>query len=264
MIRQAFVKYHGTGNDFILVDNREGTFSLSGDDITGLCHRRLGIGADGLMELLSSDTHDFRMKYYNADGREGTMCGNGGRCISAFAADLGIVGREARFTAIDGEHRAHIEKTESVVWQVAVSLNDVTALEPFDEQSYVLDTGSPHFVRFVPDLEAIDVAEEGKKIRWDRHFRPEGINVNFVRRGASHLVVATYERGVEDVTLSCGTGVTAAAVAATAQAGDGEHTCNIRTAGGDLVVTFRKEKGGYRDIWLKGPARKVFEGTTIR
>ncbi len=264
MERHAFVKYHGTGNDFIVLDNRRGAWALTGQEIAALCDRHRGIGADGLMELLGSDRYDFIMKYYNADGREGTMCGNGGRCISAFAADLGIVGESARFLAIDGEHRARIGVAEGGTRTVSVSLNDVAGMQDGGTGAFILDTGSPHFVRFVTSFEGIDVRTEGRSIRWEKRFQPAGINVNFVRASGPQLEVRTFERGVEDVTLSCGTGVTAAAVAAAANSADGEYTWEILTAGGDLSVAFRKEKGTCRDIWLKGPATRVFEGVIER
>ena len=260
MIRLPFVKYHGTGNDFIVLDNRSGSVKLSPAEIKGLCDRHRGIGADGLMELVGSGTHDFGMKYYNADGLEGTMCGNGGRCISAYAADLGIVGDSARFLAIDGEHRARIGKEEAGSRTVSVSLNDVTGVRAKGSETFILDTGSPHFVRFVTSFEHIDVRRDGMEIRWDRQFQPGGINVNFVVADGSNLEVRTFERGVEEVTLSCGTGVTAAAIAAAASMDNGEYTWDIRTEGGHLTVSFRKVNGAFREVWLTGPAQRVFEG----
>ena len=259
-----FVKYHGTGNDFILIDNRQGQAKLSSDDIARLCHRRLGIGADGLMLLLPSADHDFEMKYYNADGKEGSMCGNGGRCITAFASDIGLAGEVVRFQAIDGLHEARIIRNVGTVKQVEIQLSDVRAIHKLDDSGFLLDTGSPHYVRFVPDLDKMDAMREGKRIRWEERFQPEGVNVNFVQRLPGRLQVITYERGVEDITLSCGTGVTACAIASSAGDNDGPGSWAIQTLGGDLEVTFVKIKETFTNIWLKGPAEKVYAGTVTR
>lgn len=259
-----FVKYHGTGNDFILIDNRTGKVVLDTEEIALMCHRRFGIGADGLMMLLSSAEYDFEMKYYNSDGREGSMCGNGGRCISAFAADLGIVNDVTRFSAIDGVHTARISHLADDTRQVVVSLNEVEEINRLRDPAFVLDTGSPHYVRFVQDLEGINVAQKGRSIRWDSRFAPGGVNVNFVQQTGKTLRVITFERGVEDITLSCGTGVTACALAASAELENGPHSWNISTAGGELEVSFVKNNGIYSDIWLKGPAERVFAGTRTR
>ena len=256
-----FIKYHGTGNDFILIDNRPGHIKLSREDIAWLCHRRLGIGADGLMLLLPSSDHDFEMKYYNADGKEGSMCGNGGRCITAFASDQGLAKEVVRFRAIDGVHEAKIIRSDSAVKQVEVRLNDVTAIRELDGSTFLLDTGSPHYVQFMPELDKVDALQDGKRIRWDERFKPEGVNVNFVERSPGGLRVITYERGVEDITLSCGTGVTASAIAASSGENDGPHAWTIRTMGGDLEVSFVKNNETFTNIWLKGPAEKVFAGT---
>lgn len=259
-----FSKYHGTGNDFILIDNRSGNVQLSQEEIAQLCHRRYGIGADGLMFLEGSRSYDFEMRYYNADGREGTMCGNGGRCISAFAFELGIVKDQGVFKAIDGVHRAVITPADGSAGTIEISLNDVVEIKKAGEGEYILDTGSPHFVKFTSRPEHIDVFSEGKRIRWDQRFQPGGINVNFVQKDSTGLHVRTFERGVEDVTLSCGTGVTACAIAAAAESPDGSYSWNIRTPGGSLTVMFKKETGRYTDIRLKGPAVKVFEGKRLR
>ncbi len=259
-----FTKYHGTGNDFILIDNRREQAILTSDDIAWLCHRRLGIGADGLMLLLPSADHDFEMKYYNADGKEGSMCGNGGRCITAFASDIGLTGEVVRFQAIDGSHEARITRDDGAVKQVEVQLNDVQAIHKLDDSGFLLDTGSPHYVKFVPDLDKMDALKEGKRIRWEKRFQPEGINVNFVQRSSGRLSVITYERGVEDITLSCGTGVTACGIAASAGDKDGPVSWTIQTPGGDLEVTFVKNNELFTNIWLKGPAEKVFAGTVTR
>ena len=251
-----FSKYHGTGNDFILIDNRAGNISLSKEEIAQMCHRRFGIGADGLMLLETFAGADFRMIYYNADGGESTMCGNGGRCIVAFAKSLGIIGTEASFIAIDGHHSASINDAG------IVSLEMIDVDEISDLGTYVmLNTGSPHYVLWVEDAEHSPVLEEGRRIRNEAQFSPGGINVNFVQRlSENRLRVRTYERGVEDETLSCGTGVTAAAIAAAGHT-TGSFIYNIETPGGNLQVAFRKwAKNAAEDITLTGPATFVYEG----
>ena len=251
-----FYKYHGTGNDFILIDNRDGAIRLNEDEVASLCHRRFGIGADGLMLLEQSDGYDFRMVYYNADGRESTMCGNGGRCITAFARELGIVSHHARFLAIDGEHTAtvHADGLISLHMQdvAEVSLKNGFAL---------LNTGSPHYIKWVTDVVHTDVYTEGNEIRNRVEFQPAGINVNFVQvLGENRLLVRTYERGVEDETYSCGTGVTAAAIAATGET-TGIFLMSIETPGGELQVSFTKHTPTTAvNIVLTGPAVKVFQG----
>lgn len=255
-----FFKYQGTGNDFVLIDQRV-TQYLSREDhkrIAGICDRRFGVGADGLMLLQNKAGYDFEMIYFNADGRESTMCGNGGRCITAFARYLGIICDHARFLAIDGEHLARINAADK---KVELQMSDVRQVE-ISPDFYVMNTGSPHYVTFVPELEAFDVYGEGKKIRESARFSAEGINVNFVRKTAEGIEVATYERGVEDETLSCGTGVTAAAISYWLKEGKTEgQEIAVQTKGGELSV--RLESDGYigfRNIWLTGPAEQVFEG----
>lgn len=255
-----FFKYQGTGNDFVLIDQRV-TQYLSREDhkrIAGICDRRFGVGADGLMLLQNKAGYDFEMIYFNADGRESTMCGNGGRCITAFARYLGIISDHARFLAIDGEHLARINAADK---KVELQMSDVRQVE-ISPDFYVMNTGSPHYVTFVPELEAFDVYGEGKKIRESARFAAEGINVNFVRKTAEGIEVATYERGVEDETLSCGTGVTAAAISYWLKEGKTEgQEIAVQTKGGELSV--RLESDGYigfRNIWLTGPAEQVFEG----
>lgn len=255
-----FFKYQGTGNDFVLIDQRV-TQYLSREDhkrIAGICDRRFGVGADGLMLLQNKAGYDFEMIYFNADGRESTMCGNGGRCITAFARYLGIICDHARFLAIDGEHLARINAADK---KVELQMSDVRQVE-ISPDFYVMNTGSPHYVTFVPELEAFDVYGEGKKIRESARFSAEGINVNFVQKTAEGIEVATYERGVEDETLSCGTGVTAAAISYWLKEGKTEgQEIAVQTKGGELLV--RLESDGYigfRNIWLTGPAEQVFEG----
>ncbi|MBM3437447.1 MAG: diaminopimelate epimerase, partial [Bacteroidetes bacterium] len=254
-----FVKYHGTGNDFILIDDREQKMNMTRDQIAFLCHRRFGIGADGLLLLGNSVVNDFSMKYFNADGAEGTMCGNGGRCITAFARSLGIIHESARFSAIDGEHFAKFEAGDSQMTYVSLKMTDVKTVDYFNSD-FVIDTGSPHLVKIVSDMDKVDVYTEGKRLRWDKAFQPGGINVNFAEIKSDHLVVRSFERGVEDITLSCGTGVTAAAIAASILSEDNLCRFDILTEGGKLVVRFTGSENTFTDIWLEGPAIKVFEG----
>lgn len=251
-----FYKYHGTGNDFILLDNRDQSIALETPQVAQLCHRHYGIGADGLMLLEAADDYDFRMVYYNSDGRESTMCGNGGRCITAFAHRLGIINDKARFVAIDGAHDATISKDGTI----SLHMQDVHHIDIRDGHT-VLNTGSPHYVQWVNDVKQTDVFAEGRKIRYSRPFEPNGTNVNFVQLQDGQLWVRTYERGVEDETLSCGTGVTATAIAATARA-TGNFKTAVQTPGGVLQVTFTKDSElSAQNVVLSGPATFVFEGT---
>lgn len=251
-----FYKYQGTGNDFILLDNRNAAIRLTDEQVALLCHRRFGIGADGLMLLEQAPGMDFRMVYYNADGSESTMCGNGGRCITAFAAKLGLVEKEASFIAIDGPHQATIHTDATI----SLRMQDVSHIDCYADHAE-LNTGSPHYIRWVDDVAATAVFEEGRRIRHLEQFAPKGINVNFVQRlEDDRLFVRTYERGVEDETMSCGTGVTAAAIA---NAGDktGRITTGIETPGGHLTIAFRKDTAcTATDVILTGPATFVFEG----
>lgn len=256
LMKQTFYKYQGTGNDFVLFDNRDGSLQLSQQEIALLCHRRFGIGADGLMLLERGQDVDFHMVYYNSDGNASTMCGNGGRCIAAFARDIGVTGEKAVFSAIDGLHE--VEHLAGAV--VSLRMQDVTGMVE-QEGGIVLDTGSPHYIKWVEDVQSADVSAEGRRIRNLAAFQPGGLNVNFVQRYEDALWVRTYERGVEDETYSCGTGVTAAAIASTGAA-TGAFKVPIRTMGGNLEVAFTKDSAGTaRDVFLIGPATFVFEGT---
>lgn len=251
-----FSKYQGTGNDFILIDNRQQNVRLQTGQIALLCHRRFGIGADGLMLLEMAEGFDFRMVYFNSDGRESSMCGNGGRCITAFARQLGLIGDTAFFTAIDGEHHARYTGDGLI----ALQMNDVNEIHHFDNYS-ILNTGSPHYVVRVENVLDTDVVHQGREIRNRDKFAPGGINVNFVQETASGLYVRTYERGVEDETLSCGTGVTASAIAATKDMA-GDFITAIDTPGGKLQVSFTKDTPGTaKSVVLTGPAVFVFEGS---
>lgn len=251
-----FYKYQGTGNDFILIDNRKNEIDLTTEQIKWLCDRRFGVGADGLMMLEIEPGADFKMVYFNSDGNESSMCGNGGRCISAFAKKIGVINDRAKFIAIDGVHEAVIHEGF-----VSLKMNDVKSIEK-NEDHFYLNTGSPHYVKFVEDVNQYNVFEEGKKIRYNDRFAAEGTNVNFIEKKDDVVFVRTYERGVEGETLSCGTGVTASAlVAAINGIATGKNYCKISTLGGDLRVKFDKVlETNFYNIWLEGPAEFVFEG----
>ncbi len=250
-----FYKYQGTGNDFVILDNRNGVYStLTEEQVRFLCDRKFGIGADGLMLLETIDGYDFKMKYYNADGKEGSMCGNGGRCLVQFAKEMGISRSHYHFLAVDGPHEAEFDSKGLV----RLKMQDVNAiaLDGFDK---VLDTGSPHYIRFMDDINDLDVFTEGRKIRYNNQYTEKGINVNFVSRENGGIRVRTYERGVEDETLSCGTGVTASAIAASD--GIGEQHVFINVEGGKLEVAFNRiDEQHCNNIWLIGPATFVFSG----
>jgi diaminopimelate epimerase len=260
-VRISFFKYQGTGNDFIMIDDREKTFPADNKKIIAqLCHRRFGIGADGLILLQKDETNSFYMQYFNSDGSESTMCGNGGRCISKFAFDLGIVENEFLFTAIDGPHKAIIREHSIVSLQMK-NVDDVSVEA---NSTYVLNTGSPHYVKFINEsITAIEVLEEARKIRYSERFAKEGINVNFVQiMDDGSLAVRTYERGVEDETYSCGTGVTASAIAHgfLHPREFAPHVVRLGTPGGALRVAYEKHENEITDVWLEGPASFVFHG----
>lgn len=252
-----FYKYQGTGNDFVILDNRTKKYSgLTTEQVQFLCHRRFGIGADGLMLLNDHSEYDFEMEYYNADGRESSMCGNGGRCLVKFANDMGIIRTNYSFLAIDGPHEASI----NIYGIVALKLKDVSTVKT-DRGHFVLNTGSPHYVEINGDVMNLDVFRRGKEIRYSPEFEKEGINVNFVEQLADvdKIMVRTYERGVEDETYSCGTGVTAAALVCHHN-DNGFNRVEVKTLGGDLSVEYDRIGEGFKNIWLNGPAVKVFEG----
>ena len=239
----------------MIIDNREKTVSLTPEQIRLLCDRRFGIGADGLMLLELEPGIDFKMVYFNSDGNESSMCGNGGRCITAFAKKMGIITTDAKFLAIDGMHESKIAED-----QVSLKMNDVRDMEVGDDY-FFLNTGSPHYVKFVKDIDHFDVVTEGKKIRYNERFKAEGTNVNFIERKEQELFVRTYERGVENETLSCGTGVTAAALVAGFKGlSTDKKNCHIKTLGGNLNVKFEKVlENTFYNIWLEGSAVYVFE-----
>lgn len=251
-----FYKYQGAGNDFILIDNRTALFDKNDTTlIQQLCERRFGIGADGLMLLQDSKIYDFEMAYFNADGHEGSMCGNGGRCIVAFARDLGIIQDKTVFLAVDGEHHAHIIED-----QVNLGMIDVNNYK-MDGNAYVIHTGSPHYVIMVNSLHDLNVYEKGYAIRNNETYSKEGINVNFIEKEKDGYFLRTFERGVEDETFACGTGATAAAMAIALQENmNGQITIPIRVLGGQLYISFDKKEDKFKDVQLKGPATFVYEG----
>jgi diaminopimelate epimerase len=252
-----FYKYQGTGNDFIIIDNRNAIITtLKTEKVKHLCERRFGIGADGLMLLNTKPGFDFDMKYYNADGREGSMCGNGGRCMVKFAYNMGLHKNKYHFTAVDGEHEAEINDDGIV----RLKMKDVNEIQDF-HGDFILNTGSPHYVKLVGDAMDYDVYRKGMDIRYSSDFAKEGINVNFVEQTQpDEIIVRTYERGVEDETLSCGTGVTASALALYHN-DVGYNDVTVTTKGGKLTVEYdRMDDGSYNNIWLCGPAEKAFEG----
>jgi diaminopimelate epimerase len=253
-----FFKYHGTGNDFIILPDPDGSIEMLLDSsmIYEMCQRHFGIGADGLMLLQKSSGYGFRMVYYNADGKESTFCGNGSRCITSLAHHLGWIGDETWFVASDGDHHARVSSDGDIAVKM-ISVKSITA----NDQEYILNTGSPHLVRFVANLDEIDLIKTAREIRFNDRWREEGINVNFVQIQENGLKMRTYERGVEDETLSCGTGTTAAALSwAWQNRVEGLGKISILTPGGQLTVTWMRGPHGFTDIWLSGPAKLVFEG----
>ncbi len=254
-----FYKYQGTGNDFIIADNRKNEYSLiSSDQVRRVCDRRFGIGADGLMLLNERPGYDFEMKYYNSDGKDGSMCGNGGRCMIKFVYHLGIHRELYKFMAVDGNHEAEID-SDGIV---SLKMKDVKGIRKF-HSDFIVDTGSPHYIKMVPDVMQVDVFKKGNEIRHSKEFEQEGINVNFVEQSedVDKIIVRTYERGVEDETWSCGTGVTAAALVCFHNE-NGFNEVGIKTLGGNLTVEYdRIDDSRYQNIWLCGPAEKVFEGS---
>ncbi len=263
-------KYQGAGNDFLIADNRDGAIALTAQQVAKLCDRRYGIGADGLMLLESSEDYDFRMVYYNSDGSGGMMCGNGGRCIVAFAADRGL--KHFDFDAADGFHTAQILEDRSGVKIVRLKMKDVHGYEQYESltgvnvqsDGYFLDTGTRHYVRFVSGLEEYDVVAEGRDIRYNaKDLQPVGANVNFVEPCDGGVKVRTYEKGVEDETFACGTGIVASCLASyvhglkpTARCQDGRVRYDVRAKRDGLSVDFIPDQLA-KDVWLTGPATYV-------
>lgn len=285
----TFYKYQGAGNDFLIADNRDGHVreregvltaclpdgSLWNKSIADLCDRRYGIGADGLMLLESSREYGFRMRYFNSDGSGGMMCGNGGRCIVAFAADMGIENYD--FAASDGFHTAQILSHDGRERIVRLKMKDISEIVRYDvlkgvsvpSDGYFLDTGTRHFVRFVDDLDAYDVVGEGREIRFGAEaLQPLGVNVNFVDSADGKLKIRTYEKGVENETYACGTGIVAGCIAAyvsgiQAECVDGRLSYEVQARRDCLIVDFIPGSGSAiaEDLWLTGPAVYVAEVT---
>ncbi len=255
-MKLQFFKYQGTGNDFVMIDNRQNKFNKKDTkQIAWLCDRRFGIGADGLILLEPHDTLDFKMVYYNSDGNESSLCGNGGRCITAFAKHLGMIDNKAAFEAIDGVHQSSIEDDI-----VKLQMQDVNTVENYKSHVF-LNTGSPHHVQLDRHLKELDIKREGAKIRYGKPYNAAGSNVNFVNKIANDIfAVRTYERGVEDETLSCGTGVVAVALAMHYIGETEKNLVTLQTPGGDLKVSFEKHLDSYKNIWLMGPAIQVYKG----
>jgi diaminopimelate epimerase len=260
----SFYKYQGAGNDFVMIDNRINTIVRREDKtlINLLCNRRFGIGGDGLILMENHPDYDFEMIYFNADGTEGSLCGNGSRCAVAFAKHLGIIKNHCHFLAIDGPHKAIINEEGN--W-VELKMNDLDTID-CNSDHYVLNTGSPHYVTFKDKLEQVDVFAEGRQIRYNDTYAKDGINVNFIEVNENGFQIATYERGVEDETLACGTGVTAAAISfaleypAKAQPLLAAGGIPVKAKGGKLNVRFEQNQNHFTNIWLCGPAEKVFNG----
>ncbi len=252
----TFNKYQGAGNDFIIIDNR--TNSFNPDDsklINKLCDRRFGIGADGLILVSDFKNADYEMKYFNSDGRLGSMCGNGGRCTAHFAAKHGIADTKQKFMAYDGFHQAFIENDT-----VRLQMSDINEYRIVNG-NYFIDTGSPHYIVFTEDIDKLDVFREGGKLRWSSEFAPGGTNVNFVQILDNGLYIRTFERGVEDETLACGTGITASAIASVLKGHFDTPPVRVKARGGNLSVDFTVKGEKITNIWLTGPATFVFEGT---
>lgn len=249
-----FVKYHGTGNDFVMIDNRDGAYHhLSVLQIQHICSRRFGVGADGLIMIEWREGMDFYMNYFNSDGSQ-SFCGNGSRCAVAFARTLGIQKPILSFSAIDGPHQAIVEND-----LIKVKMKDVSGVEYLGNDLFI-DTGSPHYIRFVQDLFEMDVVKAAHEIRYNDRFKEAGTNVNFLEMEGGQLAVRTYERGVEAETYSCGTGVTAAALALSL-AEQAESPVAIGTLGGGLSVSFDRRADSFTNIWLMGPAVPVYKGS---
>lgn len=249
-----FTKYQATGNDFVIIDNRDGKTSLSKEKVIQLCDRRFGVGADGLMLIEKDPSVDFNLIYYNADGSP-SLCGNGSRAAVKMASALGMIGTKTKFNAYDGVHEAGLLANGNV----RLKMHPVTEVRKLGE-NFFINTGSPHFLQFVKEVQTFPVFEEGRKIRYSEAFKPGGTNANFIELQHENVIfVRTYERGVENETLSCGTGVTAAALASSYKGYVSPVT--IKTLGGDLQVEFRSSQpGSFEEIYLIGPAKMVFEG----
>jgi diaminopimelate epimerase len=250
-----FYKYQATGNDFVVIDNQSGKFSFTRDQIQKICDRKFGIGADGVILIENDPKANFNVNYYNSDGSQ-SLCGNGSRAAVQFASTLGLVNGKAKFNAYDGLHDAELLP----LGVVRLRMNNVEKVDQTGND-FILNTGSPHYIQFVDNVETLSVFEEGRKIRYNQTFKQEGINVNFVQLLPDNKIfVRTYERGVENETLSCGTGVTAAALVSSFKGYTSPVV--VKVLGGELSVEFKPAgmSGRFTDIFLVGPAKMVFEG----
>ena len=255
-----FSKYHGAGNDFVMINAIKTPVSLTDDEVKAVCDRRTGVGADGLIMVLPSENYNFRMKYYNCDGHESTFCGNGGRCIAAFAVEEGLAPQHIEYEAIDGIHKALVTKDSDNEFTVSITMRDIENYN-LNEERLLINTGSPHYVTRVNNLKDFDVRKHGAEIRNDKNISKDGVNVDFMEIIDNQYHIRTFERGVEDETLACGTGVTASAIAAALWYGG--DNINIRTTLATLNVRFEKSGNSIRNIVLSGPATHVFDGKYI-
>lgn len=254
-----FSKFHGTGNDFIIIDNRDASLQLSQSQIKMFCARHVGVGADGLILAELAKSGELFMRYYNSDGHEASMCGNGGRCFAAWAVKMEIVKNEFEFLAADGKHSAIIDQQSYDISNIILGMADVHEFKHLPD-GYLIDTGSPHFVKLVKDPDEIDVVGEGRRLRNDKRFLPGGVNVNFAVMDDNQIKVRTYERGVEDETLSCGTGVTAVAIAAMIETDSMRNKLSVITRGGTLRVNAVFNGSFFEKVELQGQAQFVFKG----
>ncbi|MBF0597512.1 diaminopimelate epimerase [Faecalibacter sp. WQ 117] len=250
-----FYKYQGAGNDFVMIDNRTKDFPIDKNIIEKICNRNFGVGGDGLILLENDQASNFRMVYFNSDGNESTMCGNGGRCIVRFAHDLQVTDENMTFNAIDGLHHAVVDGDT-----IRLQMIDVKEVEDHDRYLF-MNTGSPHHVQFTKSVKDVDVYNLGKKIRNGSPYYEEGSNVNFVEILPNQsLKIRTYERGVENETLACGTGITAAAIASYIRGFVKNNNIYVEALGGKLSVNFEEKNNTFENVWLNGPAVRVFEG----
>lgn len=252
-----FSKYHGAGNDFIMINAMKHEILLCEELIHEMCDRRIGIGADGLIVLSHSDNQNFKMTYYNCDGKESSFCGNGGRCIAAFAHQEGIIKNHAVYEAVDGIHNAKVSEISDNEYDVELTMRDILSYK-LDHDSLLIDTGSPHYVKLVDELDNLDVNRLGAEIRYDKNISADGVNVDFLLKKDNCIFIRTYERGVENETLACGTGVTASAIAASLWYGS--DNIDIYTKIAKLNVRFEKNDNAFMNIVLSGPATHVFDG----
>ncbi|OIP01365.1 MAG: diaminopimelate epimerase [Bacteroidetes bacterium CG2_30_33_31] len=261
MKKIEFYKYHGAGNDFVVIDNRLKNISLDENSVKYLCDRHFGIGADGLMLIENIDNHDFKMRYFNSDGKEASMCGNGGRCIVAFAKSLGIIENSATFETFDGIHSAIISEKNALPW-VQLKMSDVDISGVLKGSNFA-NTGSPHHIEYISDLSNLDVNKAGAEIRYSDDYKAiGGTNVNFVKLiSDSKIEIRTYERGVEFETLACGTGSTAAAIISGIRAQKNTASYQVQTLGEILEVSYKIDGNFAREVFLSGPAKEVFKGT---